>query len=117
MSCWAGPVAWLPPFAPSFLRDNNAVYAGTTITPEHGACTMWRVFLPAMGNFLLTVYFEQVYGRFVRYDFQTWGGDQLNVGVTTLLFNVVTGTQRDARGAVRYPPMLTRASAGQATRR
>jgi hypothetical protein len=89
--CYIGPLSWLPPFGASFLRDNNGVYAGTTVTQEHGSCDLWRVFLPQLGNFVMTVYFEQVYGRFVRYDFQTWGGDQGNVGVTTLLFNIVTG--------------------------
>ena len=89
--CYIGPLSWLPPFSASFLRDNNAVYSGTTITQESGACELWRVFLPQMGNLVMTVYFDQVFGRLVRYDFQSWGGNQLNVGVTTLLFNVVTG--------------------------
>ena len=39
------------------------------------------------------MYFDMEFQRLVRYDFQTFGGDQENVGVTTDLFNVVTGNE------------------------
>mmetsp|Transcript_2626 Transcript_2626/g.3632 ORF Transcript_2626/g.3632 Transcript_2626/m.3632 type:complete len:180 (+) Transcript_2626:21-560(+) len=49
-SCWKGPCGWLPPLAPTFLRDNNAIYGGIENTKFDGDCEKWQ-FL-AKGYFL-----------------------------------------------------------------
>lgn len=89
-SCATYPASWLPPPAPTFLRDVNAVYAGTENTAEYGVCEKWFFELDELKGTYFTFYFD-AFSNFVRYDFSSLSGPQGGVGVTNKFYNIITG--------------------------
>jgi hypothetical protein len=93
-SCYTGPGSWLPPMQSTFLRDVGAVFAGTESTPEYGICDKWLFTIPSFGEVIFVFYFDQAFQNLVRYDFNVPHDPvQINVGVTTKFFNIVSGNK------------------------
>ena len=90
-TCATYQASWLPPMSSTFLRDVNAVYAGTEITSDYGVCEKWSFILPQLPGTIFTFFFDS-FSNMARYDFislsETGQGD---VGVTNKFFNVITG--------------------------
>ena len=92
-SCATYPASWLPPPSSTFLRDVNAVYAGTEITADYGVCDKWSFVLLELPGTVFTFYLDS-YTNMVRYDFIALGdSEQGNVGVTNKFYNIVTGNK------------------------
>ena len=92
-SCATYTASWLPPPSSTFLRDVNAVYAGTEITAEYGLCEKWSFVLAELKNTFFTFYFDS-FSNVVRYDFSSFSDPtqgQGEVGVTNKFYNIITG--------------------------
>ena len=92
-SCSTYPASWLPPPSSTFLRDVNAIYAGTEITEDYGICEKWSFVLPELPGPVFTFYIDS-YTNLVRYDFIVLAdSEQGNVGVTNKFYNIITGNK------------------------
>ena len=90
-TCATYEASWLPPMSSTFLRDVNAVYAGTEITAEYGPCEKWSFILPELPGTVFTFFFDS-FSNIARYDFISLSGSgQGDVGVTNKFYNVITG--------------------------
>ena len=90
-SCATYEASWLPPMSSTFLRDVNAVYAGTEITSDYGVCEKWSFMLPQLPGTVFTFFFDS-FSNMARYDFISLSdSEQGAVGVTNKFFNVITG--------------------------
>ena len=76
--------AFPPPPSSSWLRDNNAIYAGEAFLELYGKADRWSVLLY---NTTVTFYFVNG-DQLVRYDFVSYSNSQGEVGVVTELFNM-----------------------------
>ena len=91
-TCATYEASWLPPMSSTFLRDVNAVYAGTEITSDYGLCEKWSFILPQLPGTVFTFFFDS-FSNMARYDFISSDSEQGAVGVTNKFFNVLTGNK------------------------